>query len=52
MKLWIKTPFPNEKAGEGDWHECTTRYEKRLWGKHNSKGWLPTKQQATKPEAD
>lgn len=49
-KLWIKTPYPEEKWGEGVWVECTTPYEKRMWNKHNKKKLLPTRQQPDKPK--
>ena len=49
MKLWLKTPFPYDSKGEGAWHECTTRYEIRLWHKHNKNKWLPTAKQQEKP---
>ena len=50
MKLWLKTPFPGEKNGDGVWHECATPYEKRLWFKHNKNKWLPTVKAEEAPE--
>lgn len=48
-KLWLKTPYPNEKGGEGFWKEMTTPYERRLWKKHHSRQWLPTRKQPYQP---
>lgn len=51
-ELWIKTPFPNEANGEGEWHKCTTFYERKvLWPKHNKLNFgLPT-HRGEKPDA-
>lgn len=49
MKLYIKTPYPNESVEDAPWTECNTSYMKRVWKKHNKnskKPWaLPTKEE-------
>jgi len=50
-KLWIKTPYPYDKPGDGKWVECTTPYEKRMWQKHNKRDTgLPTAKQKEVPD--
>lgn len=31
QKLWIKTPYPYDKKGEGVWTECTTPWMRYLF---------------------
>ena len=51
-KMWIKTPFPGERPGEGTWMECNTPYSRFLYNKHKKSGILPVAYQKDKPEDD
>lgn len=31
MNMWIKTPYPGDRVGEGVWVLCKTPYMKRLY---------------------
>lgn len=48
MKMWIKTPYPGEKPGEGVWTECTTNWMRRMWHFTN----LPKAKAENQPHPD